>query len=370
MQKTIENALNQNTAEALYKKQKTGDFLTLRQNAQIFLDNIKHLLDHQQKILGLKQLNKEMQQYKILHNEATQAVRVLSYQQGLFQKALNDFFNREMYVSYVSDDGDIDFIDQVKMIDFYKENAEIEFRGNLNERGNITKDSMKKFLNENKKIENNIKIQLLNSISQKKQVYAAAIQRWKKNQVEDWIREKTIKGRITNNKIKINGKQYDPSIHTFYWRLRNDRNISGWTDEIKSLGWIAQAYVDVVVFDRKEVNINNYSTRGLEYGLKHLASYINQDNVPASIKQDVVLKQQTGQIHFAVKSDDFSLAGFSQFISLANNITKITRQLTEKDFELVLPKLIRTSQKSQKIIEYLNKNAAQYLLKAINIAQN
>ena len=326
MANEIEKYVQEKTSQKIYEVHQ-GDYNDLRQAALIFLQQVKKLSQLNHNIIGQDTIRKEIDAiYKNMRQAEKNTQKALSLQH-IFEKQINDFMGRTIYLTYVNKQGGLYIYDDVNIGKLYSQ-------ATVNKgRGNISAEKMFDTID----IQGDLKEKILKSIQNRKDVFQKAVSRWQKNYQQDFDPSKTQ-----------TGKAYRPSKNTFYWRL-HDYHISGWTDPITNRGWIAQGYAGAVINEENEIN-NAF----IESSLQVLwTRYMKQDSLGGAIKGDIVLKNQT-DIQFAIKSgSSFSTAKFGQFVRLAYNIIQI-KLLTPSQFEAVLPKLVNFSKVTDKIIEGAN----------------
>ena len=337
-------AINQNDIEKLVQtvtekaiiSDELISFPELKTKARLFLDKIKkasEIKTQEDFISNIQEVKSALNIiYGSMRLENSYTQQILYYQHE-FEEELNKYLNRNIYLTYVDDNGNIIAYDDAAIKEIYSKAT-----GNKG-RGNITKKVMKEL-----QIDDNIaKINEMIAIENRKRidVYSTAIQRWENNNPEEV-------------------KNYDPSIHTFYWRLHNNYNITAHTDVINTRGVIAEGYAGAVI--NKAPDVLNET---LESSLAALwERYIEKDSIPAAVKGDVVF-QEDGRIQFAIKEGSFSTAKVGQYINLAYNITQLSDNTLQSDFKLALPKLLNTSSVANKIIKAINEEAEDKIYQII-----
>lgn len=238
--------------------------------------------------------------------------------QHIFQEQLNSFLGRTVYLTYVTDQGHLIYLDDVDIGKLYQKATANKGRGNISSLAIVDTNDLVGDLRE----------RLQQSEWMRSHVYKTAIARWSSNTDE-------------------NEKNYIPSKNTFYWRLFN-HHITDWTSPIINKGWIAQGYADAVINEDPQVVSSN-----IEYALKFLyENHIKPESVGAAIQQDVILNENR-QIQFAIKEGNFSTAMFGQYLRLAYNIKQINF-LSKQDFQQYLPKLVKINKITNNLIKELN----------------
>lgn len=331
----IENIVKQTTSNTIYQVHK-GDYNELRYAANLFLNEVDKIAQRNHAIASQGTIKKEISDiYKYMKAD-TENTRQALQLQHIFEKQLNDFMGRTIYLTYVDTQGNLNVYDDANTGKLYSQ-AVKESKG---QRGNISASKMFQTID----LQQDLKEKILISINKRKGVYQEAIRRWEKNKTQEWDREKIE-----------SGKEYYPSKNTFYWRL-NDYHISGWTNPIQNRGWIAQGYAGAVINEDQSI-----VSLKLQLGLKNLwQNHISQDSIGGAIKGDIVYKEN-GDIQFAVKSGTFSTARFGQFVRLAYNILQI-QLLTPQQFQKALPALVNFRKITNDIIEAARKKGQQEII--------
>lgn len=328
IQEIVNEIIQKNTVETIADQESTITFAQLQKSANMFLNELALLSNASHGSL-LQKMQKTSDMINLLYGEmrasSSYTQQVLQLQHH-FENELNKFLNRTIYLTYVGEEGEIIAYDEVAIGQIYKQAT-----ANLG-RGNINPKTLKSILSTDKQVKD-VNESLRKSVSKRQQVYLTAVKRWESNGDEG-------------------NKKYNPSFHTFYWRLNKDNHITGWTGKIDSRGVIAEGYAEAVINNRTDV-INSAMEISL-FNLWH--NYIKKDSVPAAVKGDVVLKDD-GSIQFAIKEGQFSTAKVGQYINLAYNILQLSSDTTKQNFSLALPKLLSVGKTSNKIINIINKNA-------------
>lgn len=329
IQEIVQEIVKNNTVETIAEQESKTTFIHLQKAANTFLNELALLSNTPSHGSLLQKLQTTSDMINTLYGDMrasssyTQQVLHLQHQ---FENELNKFLNRTIYLTYVGEEGEIIAYDNVAVGQIYKQAT-----ANLG-RGNISAKTLNSVLNTDKQVQD-INETLRKSVAKRKQVYLTAVKRWESNSNEG-------------------NKKYNPSLHTFYWRLFNNNQITGWTEKITSRGIIAEGYAEAVINNSENV-INSAMETSL-FNLWH--NYIKKDSVPAAVKGDVVLKDD-GSIQFAIKEGQFSTAKVGQYINLAYNILQLSSDTTRQNFALGLPKLLSVSKTSDKIVNIINKNA-------------
>ena len=263
-----------------------------------------------------------------------------------YENALNKFFEREIYLTYVDENGNIIAYGDEAIGKVYEKATRNAGRGNLN------KKALEDVTNFNSEMDE-INRKLAKSAEARRNVYLTAIYRW---EFYEHNGEKEVK---TANYPNEN------YFHRYYWQKTN--NSYGESKRISSRGVIAEAYADAVINENKSLLGNLEGDSG---ALSALNNLIEKDNIPASLKGDIVL-DSNNKIQFAVKEGNFSTAMIGQYINIAYNITKIIAT-NKTELILALPKLVKNNNIADGIVNAINnkgvEEAINYILSA-NLGQ-
>lgn len=319
------------------------DFDTLKDAAEKFLQEMKtlNLKDganyNHQKILnnliksaqvesnGNLKINEEeltlytQKKEKISQEKYIQSSLVLAHK---FENSLNEYLNRRIFLTYVTEKGEI-----IAFNEGYTEEIYNEVSGKKGATGsiNISKKKIEKYKKEIEDENNNKKDKFISDLNKKIQniaqrknkVFTKAIFRWEQN-----------KGNTDNR--------------YYYWTI-NKKN--GITDIIPNRGYIAEGYADAVINNDIQVTNNKINS-----SLKRLwEAHIYPESIPAPVKGDIVQKfikninQNHTSLQFAIKYGSASTASVSPYIYLANNIIQLNTAPNKDYFKLALPLLVKKS---------------------------
>lgn len=275
--------------------------------------------------LLLKNNRKESKQQKVIND-------VLKYVHE-FELALDKFLNRKVQLVWVDEQGNL----LVATEDEYNKllstaTVDSKIRGKMAE--NAMRALRDLETHNNNYIDKALK-EFQQSINNRRAFYQLAIKRYEASTIEE------------------TGEKKNPK-KTFYWtRDKNIDHVSKTGDhfirgnyvlskKINTKGRIAEAYVESVINEYKEANleVNNW--------LRHLNSLIYEDNVSAILRGDVIKKiinENTGESkleqHFAVKSGSWSTAGIRQYLLLAERLLEYEKiQISPALFRIGLPMLL------------------------------
>lgn len=319
MRKNIEESLKKVAAQGLSQESKNA-FEDLKNAARCYLDEIaeaKRKFDMQMMKENIKE--KITSVYAAMRGSSsfTQQMVLATH---VFEEKLNKFLNRKIYLTYVTDQGELLFYDEENVKSIYS------LANKQYGRGNISSSVIKNLIPTKDALEETVQEAINNSVKNKYQVYLEAVKRWEEPK---------------------NGRR-------FYW-IPNKKRV--YTRVIPTKGDIAEGYVEAVVND------GDISYLEMESSLKNLYNnYIERNTLGAIVKGDVVYKDD-GSIQFAVKEGSFSTARIGQYINFAKNIQKI-KFLTPEDLltnEKDFNSLSKISKKADKIIETLNEKAEEAL---------
>ena len=324
-EQVIIDALLETTAEAMSEAEKES-FYQLQVAAKEFLKKIQ-LTDadtnHTMSRSQISSFTRSM--YLDMRQDSNYTRKVLNYQHQ-FETALNNFLGRYIYLTYVTEEGDLKYFDDIAVEELYQKAT-----GNKG-RGNISKGIVDN--TEQRLIEKELQEQLKRSEKKRKAVYLEAIRRYENNATEDYM-------------------NYNISRKTFYWWKTYHKILGGFTDPIVNRGPIAEGYVDAVVNEDPDITKDD-----IETSLSVLwKNHIRKDSVGAVLKGDIIL-DSNNNIQFAVKMGSFSTARVGQYINLAYNVLQL-KPLTIQQFQQVLPGLIKVNKKSAELITHINEKVTQ-----------
>lgn len=327
----LDNLLEQ-TAKDIYDIDK-GDFTALKIAAQDFLSKVDYISDLYEKGLKEKSIRTKIRSLYRAMREETSYTRNMLQLAHEFERAVNNFIGRKIYLTYVKEDGSFIFYDDANIGKLYAQATANRGRGNISQGKIFDANDLQK----------NLQKEIDKSIKNRNKVYKEAVERWQSNKNEGT-------------------KDYNISKKTFYWRLHDAHSISGWTNPIATKGIIAEGYAGAVINEDPQV-VNS----AVEPSLKRLwENHIHKDSVGALVKGDVVMERD-GSIQFAVKEGSFSTAMIGQYVNLAYNIVRL-RPLTIKELEDNLPNLIKLSKAAENTIKSLNEDVEELLSEEIQKA--
>lgn len=291
-EQTIINGVKDPVVEGL-TQQDIEDFRLLQQAAKKFLNymkNKKYLDFHTESFSKAVQ---EMKQ-NMYHKKAG----LIWQQVYAFEEAVNIFLGREVILTFVDNEGNLIITEPGKKTRQYYRNltslmgsdgrATFKKVGSKYQAG---QDIYEKYLS-------------TQVISQKKQVYQKALERYDKDagEQQDTMRYKML----------------DPEAqHTFYWRTRRDHPqflyyYKGVGLKKYNKGHIAQAYANLII-SRKAL----FLYANLQDSLSILFNEISLDSVPAIFKGDIS-QGASDPVQFAIKNyNSASTAALGPYIGVA-----------------------------------------------------
>ncbi len=310
-------ALSETEQEAFYQLQTAAkDFL---KKVQLSDADINHVISRSQ----ISSFTKSM--YQNMRQDSNYTRTILTHQHH-FETALNNFLNRHIYLTYVTEDGSLKYFDDIAIGEIYQRATGNKGRGNIGK--GIVDDT------EQRMVEKELQYQLKRSEQKRKAVYLEAIRRYENNATEGYM-------------------NYNISRKTFYWWKTYHKILGGFTDPIVNKGPIAEGYVDAVVNEDPDVTKDD-----IETSLSVLwKTHIRKDSVGAVLKGDIIL-DSNNNIQFAVKMGSFSTARVGQYINLAYNVLQL-KPLTTQELQQFLPSLIKVNKKSAELIVNINEMVAK-----------
>ena len=183
----VENDILSATKEDISEFDKEG-FLQFQHASQKFLDDIEIISKEYQGVISKSSIkNKITELYKSMREDSAYTQKMLTCQHE-FETALNEFLGRTIYLTYVTEDGSINFYGDINIGELYRQATANRGRGNI---------SASKMFEAND-LQEDIKNSIERSMANKKAVYQAAIARYRRNKGEEHM-------------------NYDISKNTFYW---------------------------------------------------------------------------------------------------------------------------------------------------------
>lgn len=154
-----------------------GDFIKLKAAAKIFLDQIKITSDMYEKASNKKKLREKISVlYSNMREESSYTQNILKHQHN-FETALNNFLGRTIYLTYVADEGKINFYGEINIGKIYQEATANRGRGNISEGKMFDANDLQKSIQED------IERSRINKV----RVYQEALSRYHKNDDEKYM---------------------------------------------------------------------------------------------------------------------------------------------------------------------------------------
>ena len=290
VQKTVDDFLN----DIIIVEQ--GNYDQLHSAAIKFITTVQEYYElslRYQTIIRTKTLKNGLQNFYQYMRENTNFTKNIVQMQNIFQTQFNQFLGRKVDLAWVSSDGKIIFRDEAKLGNIYK-SAFGQYG-----RGGISASTIAGYSSD---IEEELRKRFEESQRERVDVYLEIVSRWKDSE----------------NEKKI--YYHKENLQREYFKQR-----------YQNRGPIAEGY-RVPYDEQKQSSIINL-----------VNNHININSTAALIKGDVVLKtdQETGTIHFAVKTNQFSSASFGQYYALATNIKNHPEGI--KDLEGNIKQYIRNT---------------------------
>lgn len=311
----VREAIVENTLEEIYNSE-YEDFQKLKQAAMTYIRQVQEISNLYEQIILKSKLQNKIREIYVRMREETSFTKLMLDYQHTFETSLNDFLGRKIYLTYVNDDGTFYYYDDLNIGKLYQTATKNKGRGNISESNIFDANDL----------EENLQKELKKAADERKKVYTTALERYRKNKVEESM-------------------DYNPSKNTYYWWTVYHRTLRH-TDKIVNEGPIAEGYADSVV--QQDPNISN---NNIEMSLEHLwLNYIHKDSIGAIEKGDVVLKGTN--LEFAIKKGSFSTAMVRQYIQLAYNISQMD-MITKEELKANINQLSKLSKAAVQLVENL-----------------
>lgn len=314
----------------------------LKQAAQNFLDNVNKILKiyEETKEHDLKLFRKggmSLSDFYVKMNKTTRTLKRLVKQQYIFQKALNDFLDREIILLFVDDNGNFLYGDESLIYNYVSPEYKARGRGNIS--GSIKKQLMDFPLDIPKSFQNIYN----NRLKTHKGIYDEAMRRLKTNR-------RGGESKKLHNYLKAHNL-----LSTFWW----ERDLSasklderyGWS-RTTSEGNLGEAYASLVWQNEHHKVFNQYNQFAIKEFYDYMVEHGIYDNVSGIVKGDVSFLAQDFSnvaIQFAVKSTNASTGRIGSYLFMAAllmsqnfNITKDTISYVLKNFDSYLATATRS----------------------------
>ncbi len=338
----IKNNMIEGTAAGIAKEE-DPPYKTLQESAKVFLNGVQELIEGTKinnRTDMLKNISKgsilELEKRMAKSNQNTQTA--LGYQH-VFEEQLNVFFGRTIYLTYVTDDGNINYYNEATIGRLYRERARAgsgkgKFNKSIINEKKMNDGSISEGF-ETKDLQEELKERLEKSQMDKQFVYVTALQRY------------------NNTTSKPEDYHYNFPEKTFYWHYSS--TYLGHTEKINNRGDISEWYVDAVVNEDRNIT-ENYLERSLQELWKRYGKG-KRDIAYGIIKGDITLKTD-GSIQFAVKYGEFDSAKIGQFVRMAYNILQL-KSFTKEELEKNLSSISRYMYNTDKLEQYFKDVATE-----------
>lgn len=228
---------------------------------------------------------------------ATQALALL---QQNFAMALDEFLGRKIILTYVDEKGQI-FL--------YTETGELEILEKV-----YPQHGRARFYNQMwGTAETFSSLEMENPLGSEKDLVRYIAEKMSTRQATYALGIKRYDELMATEKPRWQERYY------WYYNLKNGKSRRGFPRQSFKKGWMAEAYVEVVIHDDK-----NFTNDDPNVSLKYLYdTYIKgKRNVTPAIQKGDVTVGDDGKISLAVKADQASTARIGQYISAAYYITQ------------------------------------------------
>lgn len=258
-------------------------FTKLKSAAKIFLKNVEGFYEENSQLTNAISAKSNIQKIYAQMKNSEQETQRLVLEALSFEEAVNEFLNRNIYLTFVKENGEILFFEKESVKEIYGKVKKGEGRGKFRE--------IKEGLSQ-ANLEKNFQTLINDSIQEYSSVYTTAIERY-------------------------NEKKYK---YHFYWY--KGKNCLQWSKQIRDRGRIAESYVESVVNQYFQKNNDE------EENLSILNNYIDVNFTFGILKGDVLLKETSGlpsvSVQFAVKKEDANTEKIGPALAFAYNILQIS----------------------------------------------
>ena len=347
----IQESLVEASVTEITESQK-ADFSRLLKKADIFLKRYDKVIEWYQKINdqfiddSTTPAQKATVLYKSMKNDQILTQKLINLQFNL-ESALNKFLDRKIYLTWVTEDGDFLLKDEDTLLEssFVKKITSNEGRGN------ISKSTMEELMENAKKtpiegLSEDIQKQIKERQDKWRETYKTAVERFE--EVTKVLKE-------GNKGVTSSHFYYDENIDKYNEQKNRSKKIaiSG------ARGRMAEAYIQVLMAPRADDDDTNDKNKTLSDKLRSLNYYIGKDNIPAIVKGDVILNNNSS-IHFAVKEGSFSTARFGQYYRFAYNLSILKAKgnqyfLTKEELTSYLKPMATRQNAGEELVKAINK---------------
>lgn len=303
----IENIIEEKTVEGIKNaEEERKEFFSLQRKAKKFLNQIQFLKNWGWKNQSIRDCINTL--YSNIDN--TDFIRKCFVAVQDFEYSINNFLDRQIFLTFVNSQGKILFIGHNQAKKIY---SEVYASGSKNGKATYSDvpGANQQITNFHNDLLNTMKKKVDSATRQKAYVYQLALQRYDTN---------------------MNYKRKFPNLaDTFYYRsdkwpyikyrgLHNQKTASGYKK-----GHISQAYADAIINNR-----NNFYLESKQHSLQILSNLIDIDKIPAIIKGDVKL-DINGNFQFAVKGTDASSAAIGPYVAFAYYLLLLKQPITKNE---------------------------------------
>ena len=307
----VEKSLTSKTAQVLSKEEEQ-EFLKVQQAAITFLKEIDFLAktflhQSQNQLKSIKEAIDMFYGYTF----DTPFLQQCFVAVNKFEYIYNAFLGRQIFLTFVDDNGKILFQGHNATTQFYSNLTKSSKGGRGNYPSNAGANSY--IRNFNNIILDNMRQMVNDATAKRSFVYQKALER--SNKPMDYKSNKSLK-------------------EVFYWRTSsNTIRFKGWDEENPkgyNRGHIAETYVDLII---NNIDNFNFISSSLEELLEILSNHIELDKTPGALKGDVVFNASNGTFQFAVKKlGNASTATLGPYIAIAFYLS-ITQPISAAQFQ-------------------------------------
>lgn len=335
MPENVNIAIKTVLRETVTKEQQKA-FDTLRKDCKLFLERIDRIIIKYTETGQL--INRVQFLGQLFHGENSNQTQIadLVLIGHNFEKALNKYFGREVPITIVQKEGDIDILSEKTTTQMYRRATEA-LSGNRGYISNYQDDVMHNRLGKPALIK--LQKEIDKSVENRKAVFSQALDRWKNSSDMDYAQKPENKGFVPN----------------LYWII-NSAHRKHWTQKkISKSGYIGQGYVALALkTETIPSKLITYQHNPLEYDKEaqrqiELLSEEAQkgDSIPGILQGDVHA-EASGNIQLAIKQatrknrndSSFQTAGISINFAIAYAILHYPQE------QLIMPQDLQESLES------------------------
>lgn len=269
----------------------------LKKAAGNFINGVRKVINKYNHIRTLQRSNNsgirtKLQEVYSNMKESTLITQECIKLQYNFESSLNKFLGREIYLLYVTQEGQMLYADEIDAAKIYR--TAVAKSGGKGSIKDLNVEQLKSFPEE---IAANFKTTLRKRQNLYKPIQDKVIERWLQNHDETnvWVRK--------NPKLK----------NTFYWRKNN--NEYDWSKQINR-GHIYETYVHLVWQENQELFFNPQIELDIGKFWYYMDSHGLLNSIAGIVQGDVSFFLNPS-IQFAVKSGEFNTAAMGSYIDVA-----------------------------------------------------